>query len=57
MPYIHIHWFEGRSSEHVRDAVATPGGITERGLGVLAEAQVANAFRQAVELTMERMRG
>lgn len=47
---------EGRSSDQVRDAVATPGGITEKGLEVLAEARVAEAFRQAVELTMERMR-
>jgi len=46
-----------RDPDAVRGAVATPGGITERGLEVPSAAGVPEALRSAVDTTMERMRG
>ncbi len=40
----------------VRTAVASPGGSTEAGLGALADAGAADAFRAAVSASLERMR-
>jgi pyrroline-5-carboxylate reductase len=41
----------------VRGSVASPGGSTEAGLGALADAGAADAFRAAVRASLERMRG
>ncbi len=41
----------------VRAAVASPGGSTEAGLGALADAGTADAFRAAVVASLKRMRG
>lgn len=41
----------------VRSSVASPGGSTEAGLGALADAGAADAFRAAVRASLERMRG
>jgi pyrroline-5-carboxylate reductase len=40
----------------VRAAVASPGGSTEAGLAALADRGVADAFRAAVDASLERMR-
>lgn len=45
-----------RDPESVRRAVATPGGITEAGLEALRDAGVSAAIREAVDVTMQRMR-
>lgn len=46
-----------RDPAAVRAAVASPGGITERGLEVLAEKSFAEALDDAVEASLEKMRG
>ncbi len=46
-----------RDPAAVRAAVASPGGITERGLEVLEEASFAEALDKAVEASLEKMRG
>lgn len=40
----------------VRNAVASPGGVTEAGLEALADAGAADAFRAAVRASLEKMR-
>ena len=41
----------------LRDAVASPGGSTEAGLGALEEHDVGEAFEAAVRASLARMRG
>ncbi len=41
----------------VRSSVASPGGATEAGLAALADRGAADAFRAAVDASLERMRG
>jgi pyrroline-5-carboxylate reductase len=41
----------------MRRAIASPGGSTEAGLDALAERDVHDAFKAAVEASLERMRG
>lgn len=41
----------------MQDAIASPGGSTEAGLDTLAERDVGNAFKAAVEASLERMAG
>jgi pyrroline-5-carboxylate reductase len=45
-----------RTPDEVRSAVATPGGITEQGLEALEREGMAHALREAVAVTMRRMR-
>lgn len=46
-----------RDPAEVRRAVASPGGSTEAGLEALDRAGARRAFEQAVEASLERMRG
>jgi pyrroline-5-carboxylate reductase len=46
-----------RTPAELRAAVASPGGSTEAGLEALDRARAADAFRAAVEASLERMRG
>jgi pyrroline-5-carboxylate reductase len=46
-----------RHPADLRDAVASPGGSTEAGLGVLDTEGVAEAFTEAVRASLARMRG
>jgi pyrroline-5-carboxylate reductase len=46
-----------RDSAAIRHAVASPGGATEAGLDVLAKRDLEAAVREAVEASLERMRG
>jgi pyrroline-5-carboxylate reductase len=46
-----------RDPAAVRHAVASPGGATEAGLDVLAKRDLEAAVREAVEASLERMRG
>lgn len=46
-----------RTPFEIETAVASPGGSTEAGLDALAAAGGAEAFRQAYEASVERMRG
>jgi pyrroline-5-carboxylate reductase len=46
----------GHGPDEVRAAVATPGGITEAGLEALAHEGMGDAIREAVEVTMRKMR-
>jgi pyrroline-5-carboxylate reductase len=41
----------------VRQTIASPGGSTEAGLGALADAGAADAFKAAVRASLKRMRG
>jgi len=45
-----------REPHEVRDAVASPGGITEAGLEVLEREGFAAALKASVETTLEKMR-
>jgi pyrroline-5-carboxylate reductase len=45
-----------RGPDEVRRAVATPGGITEAGLQALEHEGMARAVREAVDVTMRKMR-
>ena len=44
-------------SEAMLDALATPGGITERGLRVLHERQGLAAWTEALDAALDRIHG
>jgi pyrroline-5-carboxylate reductase len=46
-----------RGPGELRDAVASPGGSTEAGLQALERASLKAAIDDAVEASLERMRG
>jgi pyrroline-5-carboxylate reductase len=46
-----------RDPAAIRGAVATPGGITEKGLEALEAKGMSDSLREAVDVTMERMGG
>ena len=45
-----------RSAEEIRNAVASPGGATERGLQALSDGGLEEALRAAVAASLERFR-
>jgi pyrroline-5-carboxylate reductase len=44
---------EGADAARVREAVTSPGGVTEKGLAELEQARVREAFAEAVRAVVE----